>query len=139
MPLIQKVEDAFESLLTAAAISGLNIYKGLDGAERELPSATISASIANEELGTGCYFVDVSVMIESDADAATPEAAHNTRAEAVRDVVLVDNLASQLSAAVSDFYAYHPAIEQQVAYEPVGRRFQTAYGWRILCCEDDLA
>lgn len=92
-----------KALVDAAAISGLTVNTGIDDDTLTLPAAIIIAEQGEEyPLYTGNYRMRFTVRVRSNSDDTTL-AAHRALAAQVFDLIKIDSLAADLSAAADDF------------------------------------
>jgi hypothetical protein len=73
-----RVERAFEGLIDALGIEGMQIYRGINNETKDAPATIVTAVSATEEfLGSGLYHVKTQIMVRhlaSDTDPSDAEA-----------------------------------------------------------------
>jgi hypothetical protein len=96
----RKVETAFAQLVANLAITGLEVYTGLDNDEKDAPAVIVSAGTAREEcVGCGVWHVPLTIHVrqiaaDTEEDAADAIAGQVFTACVEADVTALGNLAS---------------------------------------------
>jgi len=113
----RKTEDAVKALLDTLNLDGVPIYVGQDNADEteegepglRVPYIICIADSAEQYMegeSTGIYSISVRVEVWSHKHDE-PGAAHAERLAKVRDKLITDTLAADLSTAVADFHCLH--------------------------------
>jgi hypothetical protein len=111
-----KTEDAIESILSNA--TGLDtiegFHRGASNEELKLPFISILAENGEERQprGIGNYSVTINIELHTSSDDATRDD-RITLTNALIAALSIDDLASQLSAAVDDYYVHGLLINSQ--------------------------
>lgn len=101
----QKLEAATKAILDAEETVA-QCYTGLSSDEKIMPRVIITAQSGDEmPQGSGNFKLQLSVSILSNADETTIEE-HRTLCASILGVMMEDDIASQLSSAVSDFHCF---------------------------------
>jgi hypothetical protein len=103
--LQSKTEAAGKSLVDALGISGLTVNSGASDQTKALPLCVVVCEGLAEPAGlpqTGIYRGALRFRVKDNANDVTLSD-HRARVAQIFDAVSVDNLASQLSAAVAGF------------------------------------
>jgi hypothetical protein len=147
--LESKVEAAFVSVLSGSATLtglGLTFLRGVESEEQVLPCVVCHCQGGTEEpQNYGNYFQDVSIWIKTKLTKADPSnptedrtAAHRALVAPVRDLLSTDDLAAQLSDAVSDFYVFDPVVNGSTQNTVEGDTAKTLKQFKVYCCSADI-
>jgi len=145
--VLSKLEAALASLTSALSLTGtlgtaavsVAVRTGLDDDESLLPRVTCQAEESTEEAvrDTGNDRIKAWVHVHSHAEDETL-ATHRARVATVQDAIRMDDIAAQLTAAVSDFHCFDVQfIGPQ--HDPDGNTFHTALELSAVCCPSDLS
>jgi hypothetical protein len=118
--IADKVETALAALVMPVA-GTVPVYTGKGSDEKAAPCIICSAEIGEDEdpKGTGNYWVTATVFIKQSGvtnedgtndGAASPKATTQTVAASVIGALMVDNLATQLTAATSDLTVFDGSV-----------------------------
>lgn len=95
-----KLETAAKAVVDSLAISGLNVYMGLNNEEKVAPCAVVHALPANEDfVGGGIWHVPLDVMVVHMAADDTGE--NDTVANSVFEKFCSSDIATNLQSGVS--------------------------------------
>jgi len=101
----QKLELSIKTVLDAEG-STAQCFAGLSADDKVTPRAIITAQSGDEmPQGSGNYKLQVSVTVISNADDTTIEE-HRALCVTLLGTLMEDDIASQLSSAVSDFHCF---------------------------------
>lgn len=120
----------------AAFLSGVSMYSGANGGDKSVPNIVCNAAGAeNYPLFTDCYWVDLEIVVESQADDTT-SGTHGQRVGYVRDQFNNDWAGLSLSGFVSDFAAMGVVLDRSNQTEKE-RSWITTIPVRIWCKSSD--
>lgn len=142
-----KAELAVKALLDTLNLDGVPVWVGnanndeeVDGEQGiKVPRIVISAQPAEQRFKgepVGIYDLTVEVEIFSHKHDE-PEAAHFLRVANVRDKLLTDTLADDLSAAVSDFACLH-VLDSTLASESQTDHYRSTIGVQMVCTMSEV-
>jgi len=136
--LESKVEEALASVVTAQALSGLNVHTGLDEDNLNVPYVICMCAGQGEEVlrDSGTFKLEAVVKVVSSADDETL-AEHRSRLATVRDSIMDSGIAATLTAAVSEFHVYDVELAGLGA-EFEDRKYSNSLELNVTCCASDI-
>jgi hypothetical protein len=147
--LTSKLSAAIVKVLFDAGIKpggstlDIQVNTVLDDAEQSLPCVVCESTRGSEApQASGNYTLTARVSIHSPGDQGgneDPVADHDARVSAVLNVLNVDNLATLLSAAVTDFTVFDPVTDRALGPDIHGRAFVDTFEFRAYCCPADIS
>lgn len=140
-----KTEAALKAVAETVSLANRGqaaVHTGLGTDQLALPYVVCSAQPAEEfPAFSGNYNMECEVVVFSAADpkgTATTLAAHRSRTAYVLDVFHSGTLASDLSAAVTDFTCFGVVERGLLGEEHEERHFTTGMRLRLYCAPSDL-
>lgn len=150
MSLKQKCEAAPLALIEAA---GTYTGKRIRSQEAQVTTFTAPYVVAVAELqgpavlerdgsSLGLERVRLVIGIKGSADKndtlPDPVASHSANVEKIRDVLQIDDLAAQLSAAQAEFTVVAAMPAHPPPPDPEERNFVDFFAWDLIACESDI-
>lgn len=145
MALKQKLEAAFATVISAIALPvDVNIYTGEDTEEQVRPCIVCRAFGGGQEepQASGNRMMDVEIIIKSQADENDTGDAlelHSALVQLIELNLKTDTLATDLSAAIADFYVFDPVIDSGQDNSIQGRAFVDVQKFKVYACGSDVS
>jgi len=141
--ILEKVRQAIINVLTAGLPAGTIIYNERNSAEKVAPDVTVGASNALEEpLSTGNYWVDVEVSVRTiaavDVGGTDPKTDADSLSASVFELLEVDDLETQLTAALPNFTVIGLGAEKEFSESIDGDAWVQTWKRRMYCAGSDL-
>lgn len=144
--LLGKLEAALAAVVSALTLNGTRgtetvsvaVRTGMDDDSASLPRITCHAIESGEEAvkDSGNDRVRALVHVHSHSGDETL-AIHRERVATVLDAIRMDDIAAQLSSAVSDFYCFDVQFVGP-QHDVADNTFHTALEFSVVCCPSDL-
>ncbi len=144
--LNSKLEAALAAEISALTLSGTRgsesvdvaVRTGLDDDELLVPRVTCQCNDTAEEAvrGTGIFRLRAAVHVHSHSSDETL-AVHRERVATVIDAIMQSDIASQLTANVSDFHCYDVNFDGH-EQGTEGNLMHTVLNVEAVCCGSDL-
>jgi len=141
--ILEKTRQAIINLLTAGLPAGTTIYNERNSAEKVAPDVAVGASNAQEEpLSTGNYWVDAEVSVRViaavDAGGTDPKPAGDNLSALTFELLEVDDLEAQLTAALEEFTVIGLGAEKSFEESVDGDSWVQTWKRRMYCAGSDL-
>jgi hypothetical protein len=145
MALKQKLEAAFASVISVIVLPvDVSIYTGEDTEEQVRPCIVCRANGGGQEepQASGNRMMDVEIIIKSQADENDTGDAlelHSALVGLIELNLKTDTLATDLSAAIADFYVFDPVIDSGQENNIQGRAFVDVQKFKVYACASDVS
>ncbi len=145
--VLDKCRESLIYLIQQASVGTDNVYSEKNSADKVAPNVSVGANSAQEApMGSGNFWVILEVKIKSiaavaapmDADLPDPKPSSDLLTANVLAVLEVDNLAEQMSAAVSDFCVQGFDEQKELEQSVDGDCWTETWRRRCYCCGSSL-
>lgn len=141
--VLSKTRQALVAFITAANVGTANIYDGKRSGDKDVPSVGCGAARATEDPpDTGNFWVETEIILKTmarvDADAVDPKTSSEALSTALWTALETDDLAAQLSTAITDFTCIGVGEDKEFEEEEDGDCWKETLKLKLYCCASDL-